>query len=165
MNISCGHCKQYHGSIAQVKECSLFAQAAKEFGGSLPEVLAAKAIESRPVAVAVLERPIRPLAPVVPAGHYAIEFEGMLKFFKVSAPKTGRWAGRIFVDVQASDTFYPVKNLARRNEVLSIIAQDPKAAAVRYGRHLGKCAMCHRTLTDEVSIENGIGPECIKKFA
>ena len=29
--------------------------------------------------------------------------------------------------------------------------------------HEGRCCMCNRTLTDPVSIENGIGPECAKK--
>lgn len=29
--------------------------------------------------------------------------------------------------------------------------------------HEGRCCMCNRTLTDPVSIQNGIGPECAKK--
>ncbi len=32
-------------------------------------------------------------------------------------------------------------------------------------RHEGKCGCCGRTLTTPESLDRGIGPECIKKFA
>lgn len=31
-------------------------------------------------------------------------------------------------------------------------------------KHLGRCGRCGRTLTDSVSIDRGIGPECITKL-
>jgi hypothetical protein len=37
--------------------------------------------------------------------------------------------------------------------------------AVKFGRIYGVCCRCGRTLTDETSIENGIGPVCIQYFA
>ena len=36
--------------------------------------------------------------------------------------------------------------------------------AVAYGKQYGVCCNCGRTLTDETSIANGLGPICIKKF-
>ena len=47
---------------------------------------------------------------------------------------------------------------------LQAIAADPLAAAVRYGRLMGSCACCGRTLTDPKSVERGIGPICAGKW-
>lgn len=41
---------------------------------------------------------------------------------------------------------------------------DPKAAAVAYGKRTGNCCICNRELTDPVSIANGIGPICADRF-
>jgi len=41
---------------------------------------------------------------------------------------------------------------------------DPLAAAIKYGKLSGRCCSCGRNLTDPVSIERGIGPQCILKF-
>ncbi len=38
------------------------------------------------------------------------------------------------------------------------------AAMAAYGREIGRCGRCHRSLTDEVSRSEGIGPECAKKL-
>lgn len=43
-------------------------------------------------------------------------------------------------------------------------AEDPKAAAIAYGRLTGSCACCGRELTDPKSIELGIGPICADKW-
>ena len=104
-------------------------------------------------------------APVldVPAGRYAVEIDGRLGFFKVDRP-TGRWAGYyVFVKQMASDTEYPVRG-PRRGVVLDAIAADPQAASVRYGREIGACGVCGRTLTDEDSRARGIGPICADKM-
>lgn len=97
----------------------------------------------------------------VPAGRYAIEIGGKVGFFRVDRPEDGKWAGRTFVKEQASEEFYPVRG-PRRNEVLTAIAADPRAAMIRYGHELGRCGNCGRTLTDEISREMGIGPDCAK---
>ena len=38
------------------------------------------------------------------------------------------------------------------------------ADAKKFGALYGTCCVCGRTLTDEVSIEAGIGPVCAQKF-
>ena len=102
-------------------------------------------------------RATKPLA--VRAGRYAVEIDGVLGFFKVDCPTEGRWAGYVFVKQMASDTEYPVRGF-RRGAVLDAIAQSPQAASVRYGREIGKCGVCGRTLTNEESRAAGIGPIC-----
>lgn len=48
-------------------------------------------------------------------------------------------------------------------ELLAVMA-DPKAAAIKSGRLTGTCSVCARELTDQVSIDAGIGPVCATKF-
>lgn len=99
--------------------------------------------------------------PDVPAGRYAIEHNGTLKFFKVDRPEApSRWAGWTFLKVMASDEEHPIKNRQTRNEILELIAQDPQGATARYGHEIGRCGVCGRTLTDEDSRARGIGPVC-----
>lgn len=100
-----------------------------------------------------------PLATVAD-GRYAVEEDGVLRFFKV---KNGTRPGFVFLDIQASDDWHPVRNLGRIRSILALIAQDPKAAMVRYGRELGVCGACSRTLTDAASRAAGIGPICASR--
>lgn len=113
------------------------------------------------------KRPAPAPAATVEPGRYAINLaDGHgTRFFKVDAPEDGRWRGYTFVDEQASDDYYPVKNRDRRATILAAIAIDPHAALIRYGRELGRCGRCGRTLTDATSRANGIGPECAQKVS
>lgn len=80
----------------------------------------------------------------------------VIKFYRIKV--TGN--GRVYVDVQASDDFYPVKTPAALTLVLSRILSNPDAAKMAYARELGQCYECSRTLTDPESIRLGIGPVC-----
>ena len=44
--------------------------------------------------------------------------------------------------------------------LIQLIAEDPATALQEYGRQLNKCGYCGRSLTDELSRERGIGPDC-----
>lgn len=99
-------------------------------------------------------------APKVADGRYAVEHEGVLKFYKV---KNGRKPGYVFLDVQASDDWHSIRTPRRIHEILALIAEDELTAARRYGIELGKCSRCGRTLTDETSRAYGIGPDCRSK--
>jgi uncharacterized protein DUF6011 len=114
-------------------------------------------------ALFALPRGAATAAPEVPAGRYAVEHEGTLKFYRVDRPTEGRWAGYTFVKVQASDDLYPVRGRAAAS-VLTAIAADPREAMLRYGREIGSCGHCGRTLTDDASRAAGIGPVCATKF-
>lgn len=101
--------------------------------------------------------------PDVPEGRYALDEQGVVKFYVYSKPTEGRWAGRAFLSSQASDTLYPIRNFDTKRLILAAIAADPKAASLRYGQELGVCGVCGRTLTDESSRSAGIGPICAEK--
>jgi hypothetical protein len=100
--------------------------------------------------------------PQVPAGRYALRDAetNEVKFYIVDKPTEGRWAGRTFVSVQASDDKHPVKSPTIRNSILRRIAKDPKAAMLLYGTELKHCGNCGRTLTNAESRARGIGPDC-----
>jgi hypothetical protein len=100
----------------------------------------------------------------VPDGRYAIQMDDQDKphFYSV---KHGWKPGVIFVDEQASDDRYPVRNRAARERILAEIAKGPEAAGLAYARLLGRCRRCDRTLTDHNNpyFAMGLGPECGKK--
>lgn len=100
----------------------------------------------------------------VPAGRYAVDTPNGVRFYHVDKPSKGNWKGWTFVKIQASDDLHPVRSVAQRTGVLESIAADPRAASERYGRELGVCGVCGRTLTDEASRARGIGPICESKF-
>lgn len=134
ISIKCGHCQGIHDSVAAVRQCS---------GLKVPT-------QRLPLAE-------------VPAGRYAIVRLGKTEFFRVDRPSEGRWSGYTFVSQQAGDTDWPVRNRQSREDVLTVIGRDVKAAMLRYGMELGQCGECGRALTNEESRAAGIGPVCRAK--
>lgn len=110
-----------------------------------------------------------PALPDVPEGRYAVftnadadraAGETALRFYKIDRPTEGRWAGRVFVSVQASDDWFPIRNADTRRAILEAIAADVTGALRRYGTEIGSCGHCGRTLTDATSRAFGVGPIC-----
>lgn len=134
---TCGFCKTSGTTIDHVRNCAQVHYAAK----------------SKPAA-----------EPIVPAGRYALETDGVVKFYVVDRPESGAWKGRTFLSVLASDDKHPIKQPAAKVAILANIADDVKGAMVRYGLELGKCGRCGRTLTNAESRAAGIGPRCADKF-
>ncbi|URC18151.1 hypothetical protein SEA_ZENTENO07_50 [Mycobacterium phage Zenteno07] len=104
----------------------------------------------------------------VPAGRYALELEDStvgndLAFYKVDRPTEGKWAGRVFVNQIVGPEERAVRGKAAAT-ILARIAADPAAASIRYGHAVQKCGVCHTRLTNKVSREAGIGPDCRKKY-
>jgi hypothetical protein len=103
--------------------------------------------------------------PDVAAGRYAVTGDnGQTLFLKVDRPAEGPYAGQTFVRLQVSDEYRNVGNAARTTLLNKILAAGPKDAMLRYGRELGSCGHCGRTLTNEESREAGIGPVCRGKM-
>lgn len=100
--------------------------------------------------------------PDVPAGRYAVENEhNVLRFYTLDRPTEGKWAGYVFLSVWASDERHPIKSKEARVTILNkILEVGVQACAERFGREIGACAICGRTLTDETSRAIGIGPIC-----
>jgi hypothetical protein len=93
--------------------------------------------------------------PEIKDGRYAIpKDDGTLMFYSIK-----RGNSVIFVDVWASDARWPVKSSEERARILEAIKNDPDAGP-RFGREIGRCYVCGRTLTDETSRALGIGPVC-----
>jgi hypothetical protein len=98
---------------------------------------------------------LRTLFEAVPDGRYAIDIDGTVKFYRVDTAQAGhRW-----IMVQASDDLHKL-GFEPKKAALVEIAKDPKTALLRYGREIGRCGHCGRTLTNEESRELGIGPVC-----
>jgi hypothetical protein len=101
----------------------------------------------------------------VPAGRYAVDGnEGHTVFVKVDIPTDGRWAGSIFVKVQAGDELHRTSRTTADALLAKIAAAGVQASMTRYGREIGSCGHCGRTLTNEESREAGIGPVCRGKM-
>lgn len=112
-----------------------------------------------------------PQAEMPPEGYFFIidptepDPDKVEKFFRVRhGRKDTRWEGYAFLDVQASDFFYPVRDPRRRAEIFKVILKDPVSAMNEYGMRLGRCGVCNRTLTDRHSILRGIGPICAERL-
>lgn len=95
----------------------------------------------------------------VPEGHFAVEYEGVLRFYRVKKATKGRWAGRTFVNRLSSENYVMISR-AESDAARVLIDAAPQAAAERYAREIGRCYACNRQLTDAESRRLGIGPEC-----
>jgi hypothetical protein len=62
-----------------------------------------------------------------------------------------------------SDTLVSMPR-SQQYDILDRIAADPVGAAERYGLEIGKCGICHRTLTNDISRARGIGPVCAERW-
>lgn len=105
------------------------------------------------------------------SGRYAARVNGVVKFFRISTVSEGPWAGWAFVRLQAGDDVYKQGSQqpgrlyrGRSIDYLEVILQDPAAALLLYGKELGVCGVCGRTLTDEDSRARGIGPVCAERL-
>lgn len=201
-SITCGNCKNTHGSVREVRECYGIAQPSPSQQAAQPVsappatekqiAFLTKLCEERPMwadvenlhvdviaklskrdASAKIEEALAVPAetksssggydafPEIKAGRYAIDIDGTVKFYKVDRPTEGRWKGRTFVKVQASDELHQIRSKDAINAILkAIVDQGVNESLARYGQLLGSCGVCGRTLTDETSRELGIGPVC-----
>jgi hypothetical protein len=120
----------------------------------------ARAKADRPGALGVRVRPLK-----LVAGEHTLSIQpGSLG---------SQWEGMLFVKTEAGDKLGFVKGgkFQRRRECsdaqeAAVVAacSDPEAAAVAFGKAFSRCAVCARELTNDGSIERGIGPICAEKF-
>lgn len=102
-------------------------------------------------------------ASAVPEGCYAVDYQGVLRFYRVKHG-TGRWDGRTFLNRFRSDDETRVSR-QESTASLAAIATDIPGARERFARESQHCWMCGRRLTDipGAMARGGIGPECAKK--
>lgn len=101
----------------------------------------------------------------VPAGRYAVTGdEGQTVFVRVDRPTEGQWKGYTFVKIQAGDDLHRVSRATSFALQRKILADGVQESMLRYGREIGSCGHCGRTLTNDESRQAGIGPVCRSKL-
>ncbi|HET9144172.1 DUF6011 domain-containing protein [Actinophytocola sp.] len=136
--IRCGHCQDYHSSIAEVRECSRTRQAPA----------------SQPVAEVPAPRP-------EPATEGMYRLNGVIFKVQIAVHGNGRpYAKRLVQDGDAWSFEYAPGAIRQLNSTHRLTLEQAK----EFGALYGTCCVCGRTLTNEASIEAGIGPICAGKF-
>lgn len=97
-----------------------------------------------------------PELPQITAGYYTLG-ESVYKVQK--SPETGNHYAKVLVDGHWTYTQGAITKL-KNGSPKPLTLDEAKA----YGKLYGLCIICGRTLTDEYSIANGIGPICAEKF-
>lgn len=113
---------------------------------------------------------------LVADGYYAVRPspEADWVFLRVSRPDSGQYKDHIKIQTQHGDVLkevffvtprgdFLVMNGDIRTLIIQLVTGQHKAAA-NYGREVGRCCRCGKTLTDPVSRHYGIGPECIQMW-
>jgi len=95
-------------------------------------------------------------------------------FILTRAPDDSRNPGAVYVtDQETKDYLGKIVGTSlemRRSmsiedvHTLTAAIQNPKEEAIKYGRSTGMCSCCGRELTNQESINAGIGPICQGKF-
>lgn len=173
--MKCGNCKEEgpHVSVDHVRACYQGKTTADIQADRLNNAAAERITDGFVTKSNKEQRPQfygrgRPLP--FPAGRYAIDpvnpsQKQQTHFYRIDAPEDGKWAGYVFVKEQAGDELHPVKGMSATIIIDAIVEAGPEAAMLRYGKELGSCGHCGRTLTDAESRAYGIGPVCRGKVS
>lgn len=163
--VKCGNCRAYHPSAAAVRYCYTGqGESVMQLDGTTD----ALRDRTEPPAHMPTQAPASwKTLPDVPAGLYAIPSlsgNNDLDFYKIDRPSEGKWAGFTFVKmVVGGHPEYSVRGLAKVQTIMNrIVEAGVRESAELYGREIGQCCKCNRTLTDDDSRRRGIGPECLK---
>lgn len=114
--------------------------------------------------------PSKPVPPVVlpEKGYFAVEVPingvAIMRFYRVTE-RMNQWKNakiRTFLR-QSGDNWVPIDPMERQIAA-AIINAAPILAKEAYGKLIGSCGNCGKSLTDPESRARGIGPECMKRF-
>lgn len=96
-----------------------------------------------------------------PAGATSANAGGIyVKEYTESGGMPGRYLGKVL-----GGKFLKSRECTPKDELeITAVCEDPKTAALSFGRKTGRCSVCNRKLTDPVSVANGIGPICADRF-
>ncbi len=111
----------------------------------------------------------------LPSGYFAVpDGDTRLKVHIQQGKPGTKWDGYTFVKDGATYGEFQSKRYGMQRpgqaynggiqDQLTIIAADPKAAAVAYGRLVGRCGICGAKLENADSVAAGIGPICAQGF-
>lgn len=147
--IRCGHCRDYHGNIAEVRECSRHTathgmDAVRERGELFTDV---------PETVPAPRRE--------PATEGMYRLDGVIYKVQIAVHGSGKpYAKRLVQDGERWSFEYAPGAMRKLGSRHLLTLEEAK----EFGALYGTCCVCGRTLTNETSIEAGIGPICASKF-
>lgn len=148
--IRCGHCRDYHGNIAEVRECAKHTathgmDAVRERGALFTDVPGQDV----------------PAPRREPAGEGMYRLDGVIYKVQVAVHGSGNLYAKQLVQDGDRWTFEYAPGAVRK---LDSSHQLTLEQAKEFGALYGTCCACGQTLTNEASIEAGIGPVCASKF-
>lgn len=153
MSIRCGNLRHseptYHASVAEVRECFL--------GKGITGVGAGT--RNKPQRHDITE------------GMWIVELDHEPEVYKVQKAVHGSghlYAKRLILQQDAPGMQLKATFVYAKGAMRTLAEQGRKMTleeAKEFGALYGVCCVCGRTLTDENSIEAGIGPVCAGKFA
>ena len=148
--IRCGHCRDYHGNIAEVRECSRHTatngmDAVRERGQLFTDV------PGRNV----------PAPRRGPAEEGMYRLDGVIFKVQVAVHGSGKPYAKRLVQNGGAWSFEYAPGAVHKLGPEHLLTLDQ---AKEFGALYGTCCVCGRTLTNEASIEAGIGPVCASKF-
>lgn len=148
-SIKCGNCAETHGSVQEVRECY---NADPKF-----RVIEAPR-QSGKVSGIALAAPPEPPKLRVPAGEGWFSMGG--KIYKVQQSQSSGHLYAKVLETTGGWSFAPgkIKELTEDHRLTA-------AEAAKYGKLYGVCCICGRVLTNEESIEAGIGPICAGRIS
>lgn len=103
-----------------------------------------------------------PAGPItVPTGRYAVRTNTDDEHYAFYRVWRGEQVTKVYLLASDTETALPGPTAVG---VLRKIELDIKEAACAYGREIGICGRCNRTLTNAESITRGLGDICASKF-
>ena len=135
--MKCGHCKEKHETVAQVRDCS---------------VIASTVVIMKPV---VFE-------PVTEPGMYRTEGQ---VYLVVKSENGHLYAKRLVAQQLEDGTMHKLTFEYDKGSIFKIATTDRMSVedVAQLGKTSGHCWVCARKLTVQKSIQAGIGPVCAKK--
>ena len=101
-------------------------------------------------------------------------FRTQMFYFSLASAKSRNFGSAYVVDresrtylgrIDQQNEFLPSRDCTDAHLAsLRRVVEDPMNAAIEFGRISGVCSCCNKTLTNALSLELGIGPECRKKY-
>ena len=155
--------KDLTGTRAKLNECWKTDQFTVEFAAGMIRTMLdlSEELDLALVADTTIPDQPAPARPDVPAGRYAVTTDdGHYAFYRV-------WRGSrggVVVYMQISDDEQRMYGAQATAILCKIKTAGPLEAAKAYGREIGECGICGRTLTNEESRAAGIGPICSQKY-
>lgn len=158
MSIKCGHCKNTHTSVEQVRLCS-----AVQIGTFVEDVTTAHFIPTPPVLAQLIVDAATKPAPVTEIGLYK-KPNGVVFRVKVGKTSGHLYAERLVKADKYNQTFAQFEYAPGALKELTADMRMTLAEVEEYNLDIVNCCICGRVLTKKSSKDAKIGPICASKY-